>query len=61
MAFTYSHYGVMLVEGQPPKDFYPHDPNDMNKKMEDRLKELRARDIGWDYKWDRPDCGMRKT
>jgi len=56
----FSNYIVMLVEGKCPKDFFPHDPSDMQKKIEDRLTELRQRDIRWDLKWTRVDVHVKR-
>lgn len=58
--YKYSNYVVCLVEGEAPKDFFPHDHQDCNWKMENRLKQLRAREIKWDLQIDRPTWGTRR-
>jgi len=61
MAYKYSNYIVCLVEGEASKDFYPHDHEDGNWKMENRLRELRSRTIPWDFKFDRPHAEMKRS
>jgi len=61
LTYRYSNYIVCLVEGEAPKDFFPYDHTDGNWKMENRLKELRARTIPWDFAMDRPSYGMKRS
>ena len=61
LVYSYSNYIVCLVEGQAPADFFPYDHADGNYMMEQRLKELRARTIPWDYAMDRPSYGMKRS
>ena len=61
MTYKYSNYIVCLVEGEASKDFYPHDHEDGNWKMENRLRELRSRTIPWDFKFDRPHAEMKRS
>jgi len=61
LKYRYSNYIVCLVEGEAPKDFFPYDHDDGNWKLENRLKELRARTIPWDYQMDRPSYGMKRS
>jgi len=58
--YWYCNYVVMLVEGEAPKDFFPYDHDDGQWKMENRLKELRARSIPWDLQYDRPTWGTKR-
>lgn len=59
--YKFGSFVVCLVEGEAPKDFFPHDHQDCNWKMENRLKELRARKIPWDFQLDRPHYGMKRS
>jgi len=61
LVYSYSNYIVCLVEGEAPADFFPYDHSDGNYKMEQRLKELRARSIPWDLAMDRPSYGMKRS
>jgi len=61
MAYKYSNYIVCLVEGEAPKDLLPQDHEDGSWKMENRLRELRSRTIPWDFKFDRPHAGMKRS
>ena len=59
--YKFSNYTVCLVEGKKPDKLYHYYANDMDRAFNDRLKELRSRKIEWDYKWSRPDCGMKRS
>jgi len=58
--YKYTNYIVCLVEGEAPKDFFPVDHQDCNWKLENRLKQLRAREINWDFQLDRPTWGTKR-
>ena len=60
VVYNYSNFVVCLVEGKAPEDFFPHDHDDCNWKMENRLKQLRAREIPWDLQYDRPKWGTKR-